>query len=109
MHPKAKNEIQKGEVNAEALEGLQPDEATCLYMSANLGEIISKVVTMVAMANKNNEDPGLDAVLKVLSAQKGDMQVKINLKDGLRSITSLPVRTLGSLFFLGVTSQSQLQ
>ncbi len=103
------DEIQKGEVNTEALEGLQPDEATCLYMSANLGEIISKVVTMVAMANKNNEDPGLDAVLKVLSAQKGDMQVKINLKDGLRSITSLPVRTLGSLFFLGVTSQSQLQ
>ena len=103
------DEIQKGEVNAEALEGLQPDEATCLYVSANLGEIISKVVTMVAMANQGNEDPGLDAVLKVLSTQKDELQIKINLKDGLRAITSLPARTLGSLFFLGVTRQSQLQ
>jgi hypothetical protein len=98
------DKIQKEEVVVEELEGLQPDEATFLYMSANLGEIISKVVTMVAMANQGNEDPGLDAVLKVLSNQKGDLQIKINLKDGLRSITSLPVRTLGSLFFLGVNS-----
>lgn len=100
------DEIQKGEVVVEALEGLQPDESTCLYMSANLGEIISKVVTI---ANQGKDDPGLDAVLKVLSAQKGDMQIKINLKDGLRSIMSLPVRTLGSLFFLGVNSQAQAQ
>ncbi len=90
-----------------SVSGIEPDEHTCFYLSANVGQIIAEFMKVVVISQDQDARDALKPIIAMLSQSNDRLDLKINLNNGMRSVTRLPVKTIATTILTGYTSMQR--